>query len=362
MNLSKKSVKPRKKIYICHQAFEKSHFKALYDCAVANGYEIADFIILNQKNIKTEFVKSWQQGKYLSSILEYMKAQYKLIKLRTLREELLVVGIAPYDYLMNQYEKVFAKNKSIYFTSWQYWDGKYFPNGELKNRHKFEQILKNSFKGIACVSKHTELGVKQFGLPTVVVNHAVDVAAYEPKQEYVNNNRFIFLGRLEKVKNLEIILKYMKEHPDKEIQIDFVGNGEYKNRILKASGSDNRIHYLGKWSKEEIQSRLKDYAYLLLPSHKEPFGIVLLEALACGVPCITSNAYGPIEIIHNGYNGFNFELKNESDFEKVMDAAIYTSHDEYKRLSQNALKDSERYSSENIMEKWSPLFEYVSCK
>lgn len=359
MNLSKKSVKPRKKIYICHQAYEKSHFKALYDCAEAYGYEIVDFIVLNQRNIKSEFVKSWHTGKYLSSILEYVKAQYKLIKIRTLRGELLVVGIAPYDYLMNQYEKMFAKNKSIYFTSWQHWDSSLCARGDIGNKARFEEIIKKNFTGITCVSDITAEGITRFNLPYGVVKHAVDGKNYVTKQDYARTYKYIFLGRLEKIKNIKVILKYLENHPELEMSFDFAGEGALEADIKRAARKDRRIRYLGKWSKEEIKTKLHEYDFLVLPSWREPYGIVLLEALSSGVPCIVSDALGPSEIIQNRHDGLVFGLKDEDGFAKVMDKSYAIPPKEYKELCINAIREGYKYSSDEVIKIWISLFQQI---
>ena len=56
----------------------------------------------------------------------------------------------------------------------------------------------------------------------------------------------------------------------------------------------------------------------VLPTDKESFGYVLIEAMAKGKPVIASNQCGPLEIIENGKNGFHFESRNKLDLaEKI---------------------------------------------
>ena len=165
------------------------------------------------------------------------------------------------------------------------------------------------------------------------------------------------MGRFEKVKNIPVILKYFYKHRDKDITIDFVGDGALKQEIIKATNRDRRIHYLGKWSKTDIKNKLSSYDFLILPSLKEPFGIVLLEALTSGVPCIVSDAIGPAEIIQNDYNGFVFELTRKDGFESAMDQSLSISEARYSEMCLNAIKDSDKYSSREIIKKWMALFE-----
>lgn len=65
------------------------------------------------------------------------------------------------------------------------------------------------------------------------------------------------------------------------------------------------VNYEGFFSTNEFQAKLgKSRALLMTPKWKEAFGIVAIEALACGVPVISYNRGGPSEIIRNGVNGF----------------------------------------------------------
>ena len=70
---------------------------------------------------------------------------------------------------------------------------------------------------------------------------------------------------------------------------------------IKGTSIENDVLFLGK---QESLSELYAIADLmLLLSEKESFGLVLLEAMACGVPCIGTNVGGIPEVITNGENG-----------------------------------------------------------
>jgi L-malate glycosyltransferase len=85
----------------------------------------------------------------------------------------------------------------------------------------------------------------------------------------------------------------------------FVGEGPdltlAVNRI-KELGLSDRVHYLGK--QNNIAEIIAMSDLLLLPSEKESFGLVALEAMAGGVPTIGSNAGGIPEVVRHGENGY----------------------------------------------------------
>lgn len=85
----------------------------------------------------------------------------------------------------------------------------------------------------------------------------------------------------------------------------FVGEGPELSRVqqrVKELGLESRVIFLGK--QEEVSQVISLADLLLLPSEKESFGLVALEAMACGVPTVASNAGGIPELITHGETGF----------------------------------------------------------
>ncbi len=347
-----------KELYLLHEYLEKEHFKALYDQIEKEGYLIKDFIILSKKLILRRFLGAVKRRKNIFKSFKVMLMEYsKNLKLKCLKDKILIVGIAPYDNLMFKYKNIFRKNKCIYFTSWQSWDGTVFPKGEYKNKPEFEKILKNNFKACACVSKETERGIKQFFCHTEVVNHSINLKEYKNKEKCEKNKvtRFIFLGQFIERKNIAFILKWLEESSQLNCEFNFAGEGELREEIRDICYKDSRVNLLDKLSKEQIKSTLKHYDFLVLPSKEEAFGIVLIEALAVGVPCIVSDTLGPKEIITDMFNGLIFDKFKYDEFKNVMDKACNIENDEYSYLSNNCIKSSIKYDTSNIVKKWIKL-------
>ena len=348
-----------KKVYICHQYYEPSHFKALYKCAQKYGYQIMELIVLNPRaavkhrnelieRAGIEIAEKWYQDNCVNQG-----------NLWLLRNEIVIIGVAPFDRLLAQYQDVLVQNYSIYMTSWTDWHSGNVPYPYQENKAGFLETLTRHINGVACVSRKTEQEVSQWNGVTQVVNHSISVSTYKRKDDFTRKRKYIFLGRLVRIKNIEAITGYMKSHPDKHIRIDIAGDGELKDDLERYAAQDSRICLLGKLSKDEIKAQLKDYDYLILPSYQEPFGIVLLEALACGVPCITSNAQGPIEIICHNKTGIIFRLEDGNGFEQAMDYSMELSDNLYENMSKNAILESEKYDCCEIVKKWTSLFERV---
>lgn len=122
---------------------------------------------------------------------------------------------------------------------------------------------------------------------------------------------------------IEVFNRVQKEVPSKLL---LVGEGPELSKMqckIKNMGLEDRVHFLGK--QEDVAHVISLADVMLLPSEKESFGLVALEAMACGVPTIGSNAGGIPELITHGETGF---LSNIGDVEDMAANAIRLLTDE----------------------------------
>ena len=343
----------KREIYIAHEYGDKTHFKALYDCASEYGFHVNEQMILRKRKIFKKCVKSIIKKRDFSSILIMIHELRIHFRFRYIKGQIIVVGIAPYDQLLNKYLHVFENNECYYFTSHDVWDGSDFPKGTINNKETFEKILHDVFRGAFCVSQVSANQVSRIIRKVSVVNHAIDYDKYSKAYLRGETKRFIFLGGYTERKNIKLILQWLRDNPRDDVSIDFAGDGPQKKEIENAACLDNRIRQLGFYSKAELQKNLCLYDYLILPSKKEPFGIVLLEALSAGTPCIVSNAVGPSEIIIDGVNGYVFNLDDEyKSFSCVMNNALEMTQQSYIEMREKACEFGKQYSSNEIVKKW----------
>lgn len=346
-------------IYICHQYYEPSHFKALYDGAREYGYKVHDLIVLNPKSAVQhrerlivekgeEFAEKWYENNFMNQG-----------KLWLLKNEIIIIGVAPYDRLLAQYQGVLEQNHSIYMTSCTEWHSGKVPYPYEENKKAFLYTLTHCIDGVACVSRETEQQVSSWNRCTEVVNHALNTREYVKKENFKRKGKYIFLGRLVEVKNIGVIIGFLKLFPEANIEIDIAGEGPLKSELENYAKQDARFHILGSLSKENIKAHLHEYDYLILPSYHEPFGIVLLEALACGVPCIVSNLEGPMEIISHNETGIVFDLEEEDGFSCAMKYSMELGDIDYARMSKSGVAESQRYDVKEVAKKWIALFEKV---
>lgn len=142
-----------------------------------------------------------------------------------------------------------------------------------------------------------------------------------------------------------------------------VGDGPEMGRIIqqvRELGIEESVLFLGKRDGLAEFYSLSDIKLLL--SEKEAFGLVLLEAMACGVPVIGSNIGGMPEVIEPGINGYLVEL---GDTEQAANYAIHMLSDEthLTQLRQGALNTvADRFHSSKILEQYEELYERLMTK
>lgn len=181
--------------------------------------------------------------------------------------------------------------------------------------------------------------------------------APRPEREisHLNSKKVIFAGRFERQKNIDALFSIWSrvyiQKPDWVLHI--YGNGEEKNRYMSLDGQQNiHIHP----ATTQIFEKYSESSFLVLTSLYESFGLVLIEAMSCGLPVIAFDCpNGPQDIITDGEDGFLIPPGNNALFaERII--YLMEHPEERLRMGRNALKKSERYSMEQIAEQWKQLY------
>lgn len=174
----------------------------------------------------------------------------------------------------------------------------------------------------------------------------------------------IFVGRFSKQKDIRTLLYIWKLvhklHPDWTLQI-YGGYGEEQDMLLPEIGKMDGNIILRDPTPTILEKYLEN-SILLLTSLYEPFGLVLPEAMSCGLPVVAFDCpYGPADIITDGVDGFLIKERDASQFaEKVsllMDDLVLR-----QTMGQAGIISSQRFAAEQIMPMWKCLFEQFNKK
>lgn len=168
----------------------------------------------------------------------------------------------------------------------------------------------------------------------------------------------IFVGRFTNQKDfdslLQIWLLVHKKYPEWQLHI-YGGYGTEKQRRMEQI--DNICaNIVVHEPSSAIFDKYKENSVLLLTSKYEPFGLVLPEAMSCGLPVVSFDCpYGPADIINDGVDGFLIKNRDIIKFaDKV--CALINNPDMRIMMGRAGTVSSRKYSTESIMPLWEELF------
>lgn len=128
-------------------------------------------------------------------------------------------------------------------------------------------------------------------------------------------------------------------------------------QLAKELGLESRIDFLGK--QNEVARLISLADLLLLPSSKESFGLVALEAMACGVPTVSSNAGGLPEVVTHGETGYLAEVGDVSSMARFA-VQLLSDPELYDRFSAAGLQRArEEFCAEKIADQYEALYQKV---
>lgn len=177
--------------------------------------------------------------------------------------------------------------------------------------------------------------------------------------------KVVSVGRYCEQKGYDLLIETWKfvaeKHPD--WQIDIYGEGELQNQLQKQIeelGLQEQIKLYPPVS--DIENKYSESSIYVMSSRFEGFGLVLTEAMNCGLPCISFDCpYGPSRIIQHDEDGLLVENGNVT---ALAESICYMIEHEDRRITmgQKARQNIQRFSKASIMAKWNNLFQSLLTK
>jgi glycosyltransferase involved in cell wall biosynthesis len=175
---------------------------------------------------------------------------------------------------------------------------------------------------------------------------------------------FLYVGRYTAVKRLPLLISAHARAVEllgRPAPLVLVGGhpGEWEGEhpLAAARRIGNRQVFLAGWRPhEELPQALNAADALVLPSVAEAFGLVLVEAMACGLPVIACRAHGPAEIVADGRTGWLIRPDDEQALVDVLVSAA-RGEDERRARGRRAQVESRRYGWAGIARRFASLYE-----
>ena len=212
------------------------------------------------------------------------------------------------------------------------------------SRNRFKELIKglivNKFDGyfnFGTLSENYLLSLGASPKKMLVKRNCVDNKTLKEVYSEYNLNRvekqqslnfapknFIFVGRLIEYKNLFHFLKSFKSAQEKSKEdwgVIILGDGELRLDLQQYVRDNNiqQVRFQNGVSWQQVPEYLALSDVLVLPSYSEPWGLVVNEAMACGLPVIVSEKCGcATDLVKIGENGFTFAPNNPEDLTDIL--------------------------------------------
>ncbi len=218
-----------------------------------------------------------------------------------------------------------------------------------------EKLIVNLTDKIIVVSAKTKRDLRRIKKSenSIVIPNGVDLAYINKIKASNEKSDIIFAGRLIKEKNVDILIKAIslvkKKIPD--IKCFIIGDGPEKKKLEKLVQNlniQNNVVFKGFMENyDDLIAYMKSSKVLVLPSTREGFGIIVIEANACGLPVIVVNhkMNAATDLIINNENGFISEF-SENDIADNIINIIYKKEE----MEDICIKMAKRYDWEKIVD------------
>ena len=351
-------------LIIIHDS-EIKYFEALKEIENEKKIKIATFYL--------HFIKFFFKGLIRRNLKMIIKSIFSFIFYLNsflIKNKIILMGIAPYDFRLIFWVHLLNKNKVIFHNSWPYWTENDYPekvkfgkNFTLKTWEKF--ICHKNLYIVNILEKAKFEIIKKYNKDKdkiFIIPHC-----YNPYYFYLNNDKhneikILYVGRFVREKGLEYLRDIIENF--KNVKFGIIGEGKDKYILQNVLKKQNVLYYGYIGNKKRLGEIMREYDILLLPSYKtnnweEVFGIVLIEAMACGLVCISTDCIGPLHIVKDMENGIIVKQKDlRMLIEKIK--LVMGKNDLREKIKEKALKSIEFYKIENVKRLWLDVINKIS--
>jgi len=190
----------------------------------------------------------------------------------------------------------------------------------------------------------------------------------------INHKIILFVGRIEPLKGLDMLLYAMKvlsvKNPRLSICLWIVGGDisqkpalwskqlQTLKQLQKLLHLSTVVKFVGQRPQHELPKYYNASEMIIMPSHYESFGIVAIEAMACGIPVITTNVAGISSLIDKKHQSLITSVNNPLLLASQIEYLL-TNDQAHKQISHDVLEKAQELKWENIVKKIGVIYQSV---
>ena len=200
---------------------------------------------------------------------------------------------------------------------------------------------------------------------TAIINNGIELSRYQAPPAPKAPDRFLIgmSGRMAEVKDYKTLLRafarFRAAHPNLRPQLELAGDGPMRAELEALAielGIRNDVIFLGLLPFGELVPRMRSWDLFILSTFGETQPLALMEAMACGLPCLSTSVPGVVDVMEPGKNGI---LVPVTDIEAMATEITHLAmnNEMRKNLASGALAYAqERFSSATM---WSRFLDFI---
>ena len=212
---------------------------------------------------------------------------------------------------------------------------------------------------ITQTSRGVEFLPKYLRKKAVIMPNSVDQRFMEKELSQERKNQIVSVGRIDDNKNQKMLLEAFNdiknEYPSWSLHL--YGDGEQRSQLEDLYDCD-QVTFHGQVS--DVEKHVKDASIFVLPSKQEGMPNALIEAMALGLACISTDCPcgGPADLIDNGRNGILIPVDDRKALENQL-RQLMENEDTRKRLGEEATKIKEALSPDIVNLRWKKYLDKI---
>lgn len=317
-------------------------------------------VVPNEKEFKSfmkkhRYIKAFREGIKSLHILKLRK-NTMINYIKKCDSDIIIATRDIFDEWLGTYGK-----KSALKIGWEH--NHYHDNMKYADKIKFSCM---NLDYLVLVSKSLEAfyqgKMRDTNCKCIYIPNTIDNMPLENELSTLEEERLISVGRLSPEKGYLDLLKMFniisKDYPS--WHLDIIGDGPSKGvleKYIKRNHLEKKVTLHGFRDRDYIFSMMRKSSIYLMTSYTESFGIVLLEAMSCGLPCISfSSAEGANEIIYSGSNGYLIKNRNFSAYIKKCED-LMSDIDARQKIGLEGRRTVAKYKVDTVKKEWFSLLE-----
>lgn len=197
-----------------------------------------------------------------------------------------------------------------------------------------------------------------------VLSNGIDYDFFKKKTDYSIKNKMLYIGRLGFEKNIDVVLKAfaIALNTNKELTLDIFGDGPARpslQNLSKSLGISKNVKFFGVYDINKMSGRLRDYDFFATASTSETQGLVVLEAMASGLPVLGVDKLAIPEVVVDDKNGYLSRPFDSEEMAKNM-LKLLESSKRLEKFGKGSLEIAKSHEIKKCKDKLIGIYEEVS--